>query len=97
MDLCFSISSLGIALNKGFFEKRSFGLFLGVCAVTAQGGREQKNELTVWEGTLLFTLLRLQIFVFVSYIDDARTVLVGVQVVVTDYQGAGVTPVQIFK
>jgi hypothetical protein len=57
VDLCFSISSLGIALNKGFFEKRSFGLFLGVCAVTAQGGREQKNELTVWWVRFFFVLL----------------------------------------
>jgi hypothetical protein len=59
VDLCFSISSLGIALNKGFFEKRSFGLFLGVCAVTAQGGREQKNELTVWWVRFFFVLLSL--------------------------------------
>ena len=28
VDLLFYISSLGIALNKGFFEKRSFGLLV---------------------------------------------------------------------
>jgi len=32
-----------------------------------------------------------------SYILDAWTVLMGVQVVVTDYHGAGVTLVQLFK
>jgi hypothetical protein len=35
--------------------------------------------------------------IFVSYVDDARTRLVGVQVVVTDDDGAGVTLVQLFE
>jgi hypothetical protein len=38
-------------------EKRSFGLFLGVRAVTAQGGREQKNGLTVWWARFFFIYL----------------------------------------
>jgi hypothetical protein len=48
-------------------------------------------------GRVSFFSLRLQVFVFMSYIFDARTVLVGGQVVVTDYHGAGVTLVQFFK
>jgi hypothetical protein len=35
--------------------------------------------------------------IFVSYIDDARTCLVGVQVVMSDNDGAGVTLVQLFE
>ena len=41
-------------------------------------------------------LLRLQVFIFVYRI-ETRAVLVGVQVVVTDNHGAGVTPVQVFQ
>ena len=42
-------------------------------------------------------LFGLQISIFLSYVDDARTVLMGVQVVVTDYHSLGVTPVQVFQ
>ena len=42
-------------------------------------------------------LFRLQIMIFVSYVDDARARLMGVQVVVSDDDGAGVTLVQLFE
>ena len=42
-------------------------------------------------------LFGLQISIFLSYINDARTVLMGVQVVVTDDHSVGVTPVQVFQ
>jgi hypothetical protein len=42
-------------------------------------------------------LFGLQISIFLSYINDARTCLVGVQVVVSDDDGAGVTLVQLFE
>jgi hypothetical protein len=42
-------------------------------------------------------LFGLQVSIFLRYVDDARTVLVGVQVVVTDYHGAGVTLVQVLQ
>ena len=42
-------------------------------------------------------LFGLQVSIFLRYVDDARTVLMGVQVVVTDDHGAGVTPVQVFQ
>ena len=48
-------------------------------------------------GRASFILLRLHVSIFLRYVDDARTVLVGVQVVVTDDYGAGVTPVQVFQ
>jgi len=42
-------------------------------------------------------LFGLQISILFRYVDDARTVLMGVQVVVTDDHGVGVTPVQVFQ
>ena len=42
-------------------------------------------------------LFRLQIPIFFSYVNDARTILVGVQVVVPDDDGAGVALVQLFQ
>ena len=42
-------------------------------------------------------LFRLQIPIFFSYVNDARTILVGVQVVMPDYHGAGVAHVQFFE
>ena len=42
-------------------------------------------------------LFGLQVSIFLRYVDDARTVLMGVQVVVTDDHGVGVTPVQVFQ
>ena len=42
-------------------------------------------------------LFRLQIPIFFSYVNDARTILVGIQVVMPDYHGAGVAPVQLFE
>jgi hypothetical protein len=41
-------------------------------------------------------LFGLQVSIFLRYVDDARTVLMGVHVVVTDDHGVGVTPVQVF-
>ena len=41
-------------------------------------------------------LLRLQVFIFVYRI-ETRAVLVGVQVIVTDYHGAGVTLAQFLE
>ena len=42
-------------------------------------------------------LFGLQVSIFLRYVNDARTVLMGVQVVVTDDHGVGVTPVQVFQ
>ena len=42
-------------------------------------------------------LFGLQVSIFLRYVNDARTILVGGQIVVTDYHGAGVTPVQVFQ
>ena len=42
------------------------------------------------------SLFRLQILIFM-YCIKARTILMGVQVVVPDYHGAGVALVQLFK
>ena len=42
------------------------------------------------------SLFRLQIPIFFSYVNDARTILVGIQVVMPDYHGAGVALVQFF-
>ena len=43
------------------------------------------------------SLFRLQIPIFFSYVNDARTILVRVQVVMPDYHGAGVALVQLFE
>jgi len=48
----------------------------------------------VIRGLLLF---RLQISIFTGDILDAGTVLVGVQVVVTDNQGVGVALMKVFQ
>ena len=45
----------------------------------------------------LSVLFRLQIPIFFSYVNDARTILMGVQVVVPYYHGAGVALVQLFE
>ena len=44
-----------------------------------------------------FRLFRLQVGIFAGDVVDAGTGLVGVQVVMTYDQGAGITPVKVFK
>ena len=42
-------------------------------------------------------LFRLQIPIFFSYVNDARTILIGIQVVMPDYHGAGVARMQFLE